>query len=457
MYQYRLLVVFLSAWMLLVFGSCGKNGSTGNERINVRFDSPERKEVRAKVAGVFERRVKQLAHAENGNSPAGKRTEDIVNPLESGVQDPEDASLADCFSIFVNYPEINDGGACTTIGGNNFDVNEIFGFFDIGTEASANLIAGAQREFYLVVTQQLTACQSIFNLPSYEIDVSAPIVIGSAVTDVTTGTTNINLSGSIAAADRLDECNGGVFDTIGEAFSPKNISGLKAWFDAADNKTVFSDSACTVEAGALAGDLVTCWKDKSGNGHEAIQPTDGDEGVYEGFELNLRNTIYFDGGSFLDTQTVLPSDQGTIFVVFATATAQGANAFFVGSEDGGADDNKLGLDSSAGLVSIVDTDTLNSTTTGLDTGLSYLAVNVWENGTNHDLFLDDFSVDEATATSPAVVITSIQPLFIGASNNSGTAGDFYTGSIGEILIYDRQLTSTELQEVRDYLQSKWSF
>ena len=58
--------------------------------------------------------------------------------------------------------------------------------------------------------------------------------------------------------------------------APTQIPGCALWLDAADASTV-----------TLSGANVTAWKDKSGNGYDAIQPTTAYQPTY------VSQSVYF--------------------------------------------------------------------------------------------------------------------------------------------------------------------
>lgn len=69
------------------------------------------------------------------------------------------------------------------------------------------------------------------------------------------------------------------------AFSPADVEGLQAWFDAADSGTLSLDGS----------DRVSQWTDKSGKGNSATQSTENNRPTYAATGLNSKPTVQGDG------------------------------------------------------------------------------------------------------------------------------------------------------------------
>jgi len=96
--------------------------------------------------------------------------------------------------------------------------------------------------------------------------------------------------------------------------TPKTISGLQLWLDAADLSTLRQNSNGTT-AVALASDPVGYWGDKSGNGRHFIQATAGSRPTINFNQLNGLPALQFDGSDdWLYTNT--SGTVGTIINVY---------------------------------------------------------------------------------------------------------------------------------------------
>jgi len=105
-------------------------------------------------------------------------------------------------------------------------------------------------------------------------EVSAPqqSLLVSGLTKSTIYTARVR---SVDTEGRIDNQSQEVMATTLSHFSPDELSGLLAWFDASDSTTLFNDETCTTSA-TSNGEGIGCWQDKSGHGHHVTQSHPGD-------------------------------------------------------------------------------------------------------------------------------------------------------------------------------------
>lgn len=232
-------------------------------------------------------------------------------------------------------------------------------------------------------------------------------------------------------------------------FNPVDIPGIASWHDA----TVSSSIA--VETG------VSGWKDQSGNDQHflsslpAEQPTTGVE------TINGRNALGFDG---IDDRMLIASyatdPNFTVFTVFRPRARSGTGnanesvysfdavtADFQMSRGGVVEEYRsvfipsgLGMGAISTTVNTVNTDTLQTVRLS-DTGGVPGIVNVRVNG-----------VDEGSNNSYDGNFASPQ-LFRLGENRDGA--QMLQMALGEIIVYNRDLTAAEIDEVEAYLTAKW--
>lgn len=214
-------------------------------------------------------------------------------------------------------------------------------------------------------------------------------------------------------------------------FSPLDIAGLAAWYDATVGVT---------DAGSGA---VSAWADQSGNGRHLA--ASGSERPTTGTRTqNSKNVIDFNGAnSMASSSSFTQGDSDTVFVVCL---------------------NDDGSDSTAQVV-------YNSSNTAARTRINKIATNVWTitSGTN---------LEGGTPDTNPHLITGV---FGGASSilrldgsqlASGTAGTSsgssaptlgatsagnqrWDGWIAEVLHYDSVLSGGDIAAVEAYLTAKW--
>jgi len=265
------------------------------------------------------------------------------------------------------------------------------------------------------------------------------------------------------------------------SFDPRSIAGLEAWWDATDASTLF-DAATGGSLVANDGD-VGRWEDKSGNGRHFEQGTAANRPLRKPASINGRHGVYFDGNN---DRLTIPSSEATFNFLH---NATGGHVFIVFEPDAGQGDGKFLLTNNTSNGSV-------SSQTGTyfrydeaSERPGFLSVNA--GGFRIFRFLDDASTPAATpyvfsmqfdahnatagdrldayrngtAIAPTVLIggnenagaatsNAIQVMTMGAS--SGTASNWFAGSIGEVIMYSGLLSDAARITVTKYLQRKWA-
>jgi hypothetical protein len=224
-------------------------------------------------------------------------------------------------------------------------------------------------------------------------------------------------------------------------FIPTEISGLVAWWDASQITTLNNN------------DDVTTWIDVTGV-YSATQSVAAKKPHYKTNQINSLAAIDFeaDDSQYLIT-TITPSASKTVFVVFTCESL--ADRVLVGSTDT-SDDSFIGIETAtdklAGGVSTDDITTILGTTTIATDGTAYIGMLKY-NGSNVNLALDG-TVEYAGAQAAAISNSQVE--YIGANNIDASPSAYWDGLIGEIIIYNTSLSSTDTANIVAYLQNKWS-
>ena len=212
-------------------------------------------------------------------------------------------------------------------------------------------------------------------------------------------------------------------------------NGLVMWLDSADD-TTFSYSSGTV---------VSQWRDKSGLNNHVAQSTVANQ-PSRSSTLNSRKIIVFDGSN--DSLSSANSlDLSTTHTIFAIASQS------VGSSD-------------AGLVSI--NNTLNNGMT-LHNASAYYAyfgdgskyVSYGIGASTYYIFTKVFK--GSSSTTRQIYLNGTSATTSGTITASDTTGvirlgqqsTYLNGTIAEVIIFNRELTATELKQVHTYLGQKW--
>lgn len=215
-------------------------------------------------------------------------------------------------------------------------------------------------------------------------------------------------------------------------------NNIQAWFDASDLSTIDVDTTFT-------------WSDKSGNGNDATatttQPASG------ATTENGKNVLDFDGSESLTLPSALytiPTGDNTIFVAAKRTSEDASLDAVLGMGESGVNNGYfLVYSSAAGSVIFRNRQIAGTVTSTGNTNTDFQILRGRRSGTTQAVSVNNGTeVTAATATDP----TTVDIALIG---NSASASLFLDGSIGEIIIYNRSLSTAEYTQVENYLANKW--
>ena len=220
-------------------------------------------------------------------------------------------------------------------------------------------------------------------------------------------------------------------------FSPIDIPGLTLWLDASDTSTITE-----------SGGAVSQWDDKSGNGYDVTQGTAALQPTTGVTTLNSLNILDFASDRMASTAGGFDGDH-TIITVTTNATTGPSHILSWGLQstnnrrahfiwDGGSAPTTLWY-SGFGAASNWDTTVVPTTNIFVST----------VSGQTLNTFVDGVSTGGKTLALNSI---SPSPFYVGESPN-GT--ETLTGSIAEILVFNAALSTSDRQEVEQYLSSKW--
>jgi hypothetical protein len=225
---------------------------------------------------------------------------------------------------------------------------------------------------------------------------------------------------------------------------PLVISGLQLWLDASDSRTI------TESSGA-----VSQWNDKSGNSNNLTQGTESAKPTTNATTQNGKNVLDFDGGDYFDLPSALygiPNGPNTAFVV-ANTSLTSVNQVMLNMTEGGSNRYAVYFTTSLGSDDIFFLSS-NSAGTGLlfsgITETNFNIIRARREGTTQAVAANN-SAEQTNAGGGDE--SGVDSATLG-SVDSGTS-DFLTGSIAEMLIYNRSLSTTEILKIETYLSNKW--
>jgi hypothetical protein len=214
-------------------------------------------------------------------------------------------------------------------------------------------------------------------------------------------------------------------------WNPSALDDMLLWLDANDISSILHDS-----------NLVSEWKDKSGNGNNATQTVSANKPSTGTSEINGLNTLKFDGSTdFLNVTSF--SGTPSIYLLISVNGTSGNRRIL--SQGGHLNANGLGFFLRVKNNNIESTFAGTTLNTPISSSTAYIisldwSTKMWLNGT----LVGSKNQEQLTSTN----ILNI------SSFGNGT-GEFYDGNIGEIILIYSLSTSNERQVIEGYLAHKW--
>lgn len=226
-----------------------------------------------------------------------------------------------------------------------------------------------------------------------------------------------------------------------KGFNPGQLSSCVAWYDLSSSQYLI-----------LSSTAITQTLDRSGNGNDStVQGTSSARPTFTANQQNGLSTGVFDGGDFLDISNsamlALPNGDSTIFAV-ANSSINNAVERIVNV--GSAANGRLNLSFS----SVANTSFFNNGGTNISVdGFTKANYNILTGRRNGATLAT--SVNNGAEQTNATAISNNDSDMSSIGSTRGTS-QFLTGGIGEIVIYNRSLTSQEIGQVNLYLARKWN-
>jgi len=232
-------------------------------------------------------------------------------------------------------------------------------------------------------------------------------------------------------------------------FNPGSLSGLWAWWDAADDSTITTDTGVSV------------WRDKSPAKRQATQAVGNDQPTRTQ-TINGKKVLSFDGTNHNMTFSGEARTVETLFAVCqqrdATADAANGSRYGVPMGSGGASRGmrlRMLYADNAFQVDLV--------YSGFTAGTNRIIKTISYAGSNGDIPLAVYSVVRKGASGFQGFINS-QSLGTATTSESQTAdrigraltSEYFIGELAEVIIYSRDVTDSERAKVTDYLVKKWA-
>ena len=213
-------------------------------------------------------------------------------------------------------------------------------------------------------------------------------------------------------------------------FDPVPVtSGLQLYLDAASS-TSYSGSGTT-------------WYDLSGNQNDVVMQNSGSISFTRsgGSYFTLTSNGYFNRASTTGVPTGSSAYTMSVWVQWPTGTWPGSGGMIgIGNSTGGNQTNQFRCSTTNILINYWYGNDLAATSSVSPASQWFNAVVQWD-GTTRKIWVNGTQIASAGATGLNVTSSLLQ---VGATNLGG--GESLQGRIGQALIYNRALTSTEIQD-----------
>ena len=232
-------------------------------------------------------------------------------------------------------------------------------------------------------------------------------------------------------------------------FDPRSVPGCQLWLDAADSSSITGSSP------------VTAWRDKSVNGYSGTSsgsPTlvSASQNGLSCVSFTAASSQYFNFG----TGIPLLSTGITVFAVGKTTFGASAQTIVAKSRAYGTIGRWALLYESPYLEFLIDvtgSGVLAQSSPTSYSGVFSLFEGSWISPTSY-LYANGTQIGSVSASGTPSSITDL--VLVGAYPSSTgstppTSGYYYNGTIGEIIVYNTKLSTSQRQAIEGYLAWKW--
>lgn len=227
-------------------------------------------------------------------------------------------------------------------------------------------------------------------------------------------------------------------------FSPKSISNLSLWLDAADANSF-----------TLVGSNISQWNDKSGNNKHAIQSTGSNQPIY------LPSSVDFDGtANYMEVSGLNVRPANIFAVVKADSVTSGQMHIVRYGRNPGTSFEFTIRQSNSDIVALwgygTGTSLITLTGTGSGTLTRQLLTSTWD-GTQANLYVNGTSVASSNRSDSQFVGTSVIRIGASFATDSDTSAPslLWNGTMNEILLFNQTPSRSDREKLEGYLAWKW--
>jgi prepilin-type N-terminal cleavage/methylation domain-containing protein len=264
--------------------------------------------------------------------------------------------------------------------------------------------------------------------------------------------------------------------TLTESSDVSSIPDLVLWLDATDETTIGYNGTTGGFSGEVFGNLedddeVSTWKDKNPQLSASIdltQTTGTKRPLYEETGISGLPSISFDGtDDLLSNTSSVPITSGddafTIAVVWSPDVVSAGNrvVFAQSGSDFSTGDASAALHVATATAQYATDAASLDTINTVSAGSEYITIITSNSNTAGSVYAStntaaSITTDSSAIGTSAVSVGAVDETDGGTPTPANVASRFFDGKVSEVIVWDRKLKTTEIQDVNSYLSKKYS-
>lgn len=239
---------------------------------------------------------------------------------------------------------------------------------------------------------------------------------------------------------------GKLLPSFSTVFTPKSVTGLSLWLDAADSSSITGTST------------VTAWADKSGNGNNGIPISSGPT-LVQNVQNGLPGITFPTTASIMLCGNILTGTNFSMLAVVKYASSgyqyasgewkvqYGSGLLFTQPNSVVTTVGTTSTYNPFGQLAAADTTAFHIYAASLTSSTSSSSVTLIAGTDGNDTTYTNSNGPNSAATA--------QPFAVGGAYESGTGYYPLTGYMCEVIVYNSALSKIQLQQIEGYLAWKW--
>jgi hypothetical protein len=223
---------------------------------------------------------------------------------------------------------------------------------------------------------------------------------------------------------------------ITTVFSPLSFTGCALWLDSSDSTTMFTTTGATTQS--TNGTAVALWKDKS-TSQNNFRATSGTPTLYTD---GTKNVVNIPSGAIMTSASSITINSSSAFFIVHKITSIGDFSYLIGFSSGNGGNGDYSMRFLRGILNGTAGNTANSQDLANNYYVSGVLGGVANQYNNYYLV--------ATNSTTSSSLTSVITLSTAAYSR------YYAGYIAEFIYYPAGLTTSQFNQIQNYLCLKWN-